>query len=250
MPLDEAGLTRKHRGRTKRGERTRAQILEVTRKLFAQPGFRGVTLDQIAEETGTAKSSILWHFGTKEHLLLEVLDGIMRDLEAGYRQSYPDNLPPPKKIRLFVKDYVRLMEQYPELGTVFFGMLFDAELINVIRDRAKEMYREYRELIVHHLTDSGVPATDHLAAAAVALFDGVFIQWYLDPQGVDMQKVFESVLGGLEALASQGASQPAGTLKGRRKAKKARESLPGPKRKVFQADNERDKVKGQRAKNI
>ena len=66
--------------RTKRGERTRNHILEVTRKLFAQPGFRGVTLDQIAEETGTAKSSILWHFGTKEHLLLEVLDGIMRDL--------------------------------------------------------------------------------------------------------------------------------------------------------------------------
>ena len=40
--------------RTKRGERTRSHILEVTRKLFAQTGFRGVTLDQIAEGTGTA----------------------------------------------------------------------------------------------------------------------------------------------------------------------------------------------------
>ncbi|MGW8322107.1 MAG: TetR/AcrR family transcriptional regulator, partial [Thermodesulfobacteriota bacterium] len=100
--------------RTKRGERTRNHILEVTRKLFAQPGFRGVTLDQIAEETGTAKSSILWHFGSKEHLLLEVLDGIMRDLETSYRHSYPDNLPLTRKMRLLIDDYVRLMEQYPE----------------------------------------------------------------------------------------------------------------------------------------
>jgi len=206
---------------TKRGERTRNHILEVTRKLFAQPGFRGVTLDQIAEETGTAKSSILWHFGTKEHLLLEVLDGIMRDLETSYRHSYPDDLPLTKKMRLLIEDYVRLMEQCPELGTVFFGMLFDAELINTIRDRAKEMYREYRELIMHHLTDSGVPVTEHLAAAVAALLDGVFIQWYLDPQGIDMRKVFESVVSGLESLYSQGSVQKTGVSKRRAKAKKA-----------------------------
>ena len=207
--------------RTKRGERTRNHILEVTRKLFAQPGFRGVTLDQIAEETGTAKSSILWHFGTKEHLLLEVLDGIMRELEANYRQIHPKNLPLEKKLRLLIQDYVRLMEQYPELGTVFFGMLFDAELINTIRDRAKEMYREYRELVLHHLTDAGIPATQHLAAAMTAVFDGLFIQWYLDPEGVDMEKVLESVLNALEALASKGPARPGDTGKGRRKMTKA-----------------------------
>jgi AcrR family transcriptional regulator len=193
--------------RTKRGERTRNHILEVTRKLFAQPGFRGVTLDQIADETGTAKSSILWHFGTKEHLLLEVLDGIMHDLESSYRQSYPDSLALGEKMQRFIKDYVRLMEQYPELGTVFFGMLFDAELINTIRDRVKDMYREYREMIVQNLIDTGIPATEHLAAAVAALFDGVFIQWYLDPQAVDMQKALESVISGLESLASQDSLQ-------------------------------------------
>ena len=206
--------------RTKRGERTRNHILEVTRKLFAQPGFRGVTLDQIAEETGTAKSSILWHFGTKEHLLLEVLDGIMRDLETSYRQSYPDSLALGEKMQLFIKDYVRLMEQYPELGTVFFGMLFDAELINTIRDRVKEMYREYREMIVQNLTDTGIPATEHLAAAVAALFDGVFIQWYLDPQGVDMQKALESVISGLESIASQSSVQKRGLSEGRGKLRK------------------------------
>ena len=217
--------------RTKRGERTRSHILEVTRKLFAQPGFRGVTLDQIAEETGTAKSSILWHFGSKEHLLVEVLDGVIRELEANYRQRYPANLPLARKMQLFIKDYVSMMEQYPELGAVFFGMLFDAEFINTIRDRVKEMYRDYREMIAHHLTDAGIPATEHLAAAVTALADGVFIQWYLDPQGVDMQRALESVISGLESLASQDSVQKSGISKGRGKAKKKRKSLPTTGRK-------------------
>ena len=217
--------------RTKRGERTRSHILEVTRKLLAQPGFRGVTLDQIAEKTGTAKSSILWHFGTKEHLLLEVLDGIMRELETSYRQSYPKDLPLGKKMRLLIKDYVRLMERYPELGTVFFGMLFDAELINTIRDSAKKIYREARELIVQNLVESGLPATEHLGAAVAALLDGVFIQWYVDPQAVDMQKALESVVGGLVALAPQSSEQQADTHKGRRKMKKSVKARPASRRK-------------------
>jgi len=208
--------------RTKRGERTRNHILEVTRKLLAQPGYRGVTLDQIAEETGTAKSSILWHFGTKEHLLLEVLDGIMRELETSYRQSYPKDLPLGQKMRRLIKDYVRLMERYPELGTVFFGMLFDAELINTIRDRVKEIYRESRELIAQNLTDSGIPANEHMAAAVAALLDGIFIQWYLDPQGVDMQKALESVVVGLELLASKNSAQKTGIVKGRGKARETK----------------------------
>ena len=216
-------MARPNVARTKRGERTRNHILEVTRKLFAQPGFRGVTLDQIAEETGTAKSSILWHFGTKEHLLLEVLDGIMRDLETSYRQRYPDSLSLGEKMQRFIRDYVRLMEQYPELGTVFFGMLFDAELINTIRARVKEMYREYRQMILENLIDTGIPATEHLGAAVAALFDGVFIQWYLDPQGVDMQKALESVISGVESLASQTSVQKSSISKGRGKLKKRRQ---------------------------
>jgi AcrR family transcriptional regulator len=230
-PLREALVARPNVARTKRGERTRSHILEVTRKLFAQPGFQGVTLDQIAEETGTAKSSILWHFGSKEHLLIEVLDGVIRELETNYRHRYPANLPPAKKMQLFAEDYVRMMEQYPELGAVFFGMLFDAEFINTIRSRVKEMYREYREMIAHHLTESGIPATDHLAAAVTGLFDGVFIQWYLDPQGIDMRKVFESVVSGLELLSAEGSAQRTGAAKGQGKKKAAKSARgTGPRR--------------------
>ena len=206
--------------RTKRGERTRTQILEVARKLLAQPGFQGVTLDRIAEETGTAKSSILWHFGTKEHLLLEVLDSLTRDLERSYRQNYPDDLPLTQKIRLFLRDYVRLMEECPEFWTVFFGMLFDAELISAIRDRAKEMYREYRRMIVHHLSTPAYPASEELAAAGVGLLDGVFIQWYLDPQGIDLDKVLESVVSGLESLGLRGPERRSGETKGLEKERR------------------------------
>ena len=224
-------MARPRVAQTKRGARTRQQILDVTRRLLATPGFRGVTLDQVAEETGTAKSSILWHFGTKEDLLLEVLDSTMRDLERSYSQSYPDNLPLLDKVRLFIKDYVSLMERYPELGTVFFGMLFDAELITAIRDRVKEMYRDYRQMIVHHLSTPAYPVSEELAACVTALLDGVFIQWYMDPQRIDLEKVLTSVVSGLEFLASHGTAQRTASTKSRGKAKEAEKQVPKTRRR-------------------
>lgn len=215
-------MARKHAARTKRGEQTRMQILEAARTLLARPGFRGVTLDQIAETTGISKSSILWHFGTKEDLLLEVLDGVTRDLVGSYRQSYPDSLPPAEKMRLFFRDYARLMEQIPESGTVFFGMIFDAERINTIRDRVQQMYREYRQMVVHHLSTPAFPVSEELAAGVVALLDGVFIQWYLDPRRMDMGKAFASVVSGLEGLASCGRPSRKHAAKGRATASKTK----------------------------
>ena len=50
--------------------RTEAAILEATLRLLATRGVHGTSLDAVAEATGVAKSSVLWHFGSKEELLL------------------------------------------------------------------------------------------------------------------------------------------------------------------------------------
>ena len=52
--------------------RTEAAILDATLRLLATRGIQGTSLDAVAEEVGVAKSSILWHFGSKEELLLRV----------------------------------------------------------------------------------------------------------------------------------------------------------------------------------
>ncbi len=64
------------RGQFDRSERralTRARLLEAAARVYAQRGFAGATLDQVAGEAGFTKGAVYAHFGSKENLLLALL---------------------------------------------------------------------------------------------------------------------------------------------------------------------------------
>src|SRR4030095_16404641 len=66
-----------------RGVRTEEAILQATMRLLATRGIQGTSLDLLAEEVGVAKSSILWHFGSKEELLLRVAERVLDEVARG-----------------------------------------------------------------------------------------------------------------------------------------------------------------------
>jgi AcrR family transcriptional regulator len=50
-------------------EETRTRILEATREIFANKGFRGTTTREIAERAGVNEATLFRHFGHKEALI-------------------------------------------------------------------------------------------------------------------------------------------------------------------------------------
>jgi AcrR family transcriptional regulator len=57
-----------------KGERTRAAILGEALKLVSKAGLEGLTIGTLADATGMSKSGLFAHFGSREELLLAVLD--------------------------------------------------------------------------------------------------------------------------------------------------------------------------------
>lgn len=57
--------------------RNRTLILEAALDVFSQHGFRGTTLDQIAEAAGLSKPNILYYFECKEEIHLALLNRLM-----------------------------------------------------------------------------------------------------------------------------------------------------------------------------
>ncbi|MFD0687894.1 TetR/AcrR family transcriptional regulator [Actinomadura fibrosa] len=60
----------------------RELVLSSALRLFAQHGYRGTSLQDIASDAGCAKASLLYHFGTKEAILLELLVPVAKDAVA------------------------------------------------------------------------------------------------------------------------------------------------------------------------
>jgi len=61
------------------GPQRREQLIDVGRKLFADKGFEGTTVEEIAASAGVSKPVIYEHFGGKEGLYAVVVD---REIQA------------------------------------------------------------------------------------------------------------------------------------------------------------------------
>lgn len=84
----------KTRTRTNDPDRTKADIVEVATKEFAEHGLSGARVDAIAERTRTSKRMIYYYFGSKEGLYREVLVNHYRTLRGSERALSLDELPP------------------------------------------------------------------------------------------------------------------------------------------------------------
>jgi AcrR family transcriptional regulator len=60
--------------RSARKAQTRARLLEAAALVYARQGFNGATLDEVAAEAGFTKGAVYGHFGSKENLLLALME--------------------------------------------------------------------------------------------------------------------------------------------------------------------------------
>ena len=80
-------------------ERTRAELLTVATEVFAESGYSGARVDEIAERTRTTKRMIYYYFGGKEQLYLAVLEKAYRGIREAEQKLRVDHADPVGAIR-------------------------------------------------------------------------------------------------------------------------------------------------------
>lgn len=71
--------------KAKDSPRTKLKILEAAEKLFAEKGFDGARVDDIAEKAGVNKALIYYYFKSKRDILDELFSSLIEELaEIGY----------------------------------------------------------------------------------------------------------------------------------------------------------------------
>jgi TetR/AcrR family transcriptional regulator len=100
-------------------ERLEHEILRAAKKLFAQRGFGGVSLDHIAREVGASKQNLLYYFPSKEELYRRVLHGVL-DVWLSYMDALsqrPDD--PERAIREYIAGKLRFSREHPDDSRVY-----------------------------------------------------------------------------------------------------------------------------------
>jgi TetR/AcrR family transcriptional regulator, cholesterol catabolism regulator len=134
---------------TRRNELTRQAA-----RLFAEKGYHGTSIGDLAEAMGVQKGSLYAHIQSKADLLWDVA----RDGAAAFHAALdeiPDELPATEKIRLALRAHLRVVAQQLDVATVFIrewryleGERRDEFVAERRRyeERFRALFREGREL--------------------------------------------------------------------------------------------------------
>lgn len=177
------------RGPYSKSTERRQAILAAAHAVFAAHGYRGGSLQDVADRVGMSQTSLLHYFPSKSDLLLAVLN--WRDSITGDGSTPPD---PEEKLVDAVIRQARFNEEIP--GVIELYTVLCAESVTdghpgrpFFTERFERLRRSYTRRF-KQLADEGRlrPGVEPEAAAAslIALWDGIQTQWLLAPERVDM----------------------------------------------------------------
>lgn len=112
---------------------TREMILEAATEAFAELGYTAASVREICGRVGASPNAINYHFGSKQELYREIIDGFASEqLELATRML--------SKAPRSEDDVALRLE-------LFFTELLDSYLEN--RDAIRILYREFEQLVPH-----------------------------------------------------------------------------------------------------
>jgi AcrR family transcriptional regulator len=166
-----------------RSEDRRADLIRAAYRVMARDGVHRAPLQEIAAEAGVSKGLLIYHFQTKDGLVLAALEGVLAATEARIRERLGESADPARAISTVV-DAVWVG---PEANRDFFRFYMDgvehearSPEFEEFADRAASIMNSfYREVIVAGVEAGVLEVEDPTAGAVVmrAVIEGMFLQW-------------------------------------------------------------------------
>lgn len=189
-----------HRGS---GGDSRGRILQSAAGVFAEKGYRGASLDEIAKAAGLTKGAIYSNFRNKQDLFFALFDEHLV-MHVG---SMPAEINAAATLGDAAKGMMQLLGNvlrrcqadpyWPRLALEFMGESRDEE----VRSRLAAVYRKSEALsvtLIDIMKRNGQtePTLDSrmLALFWAALVDGLMMAWLMDPERIDPDAISKGVV--------------------------------------------------------
>ena len=132
----------------------RSELTRQAARLFAEKGYHGTSIGDLAEAMGVQKGSLYAHISSKQDLLYETMAEGARAFHAGL-DGIPAEAPATDKIRLALRSHLQVVADQLDVATVFvqeWRYLEGARREEIVTERRRYeerfrgFFREGREL--------------------------------------------------------------------------------------------------------
>jgi AcrR family transcriptional regulator len=178
--------------RTERRARTRAELLRAAARVYARRGFDSATVDEIALDAGFTKGAVYNHFGSKENLLLALLDEHLAAQIAEQVALFDPAAPDDERPRAGADRFMKELDEDPDPFRLFVELWVHAQRDDALRARLREGMDALRttfrgfgaEMTARAGRSAPVESLQQFANVILALGMGLGMVKLVDPEGV------------------------------------------------------------------
>jgi AcrR family transcriptional regulator len=164
--------------------RKQEEVLRVAYRLMATKGMHRMTLQDVADAAGMSKANVVYHYKTKEDLVLTAMQWVLQRVAARVVEATASAVGRDEKIRAMI-DAIFLDPQRNRNFYIVYAELIAHSSRN---GRFAELNGWFREIVTGQYAEV-IVSTDGRSKKAVAesamvvraLIDGLFLQWLEEP---------------------------------------------------------------------
>lgn len=196
--------------RRRDGHLARERMLEEAMTAIAEDGLAGLTMSALAKRLGTSGGHILYYFGSKDRLLLEVLGWSESALAEERRTLLAGRAGAERKLGQFIELYLPLGPRDPR-WTLWIELWARTASNEPLRQAQAEIDRGWQQDL-ESLLAKGVRQgrfaedldTATRASELLALLDGLSTRVVLGQRGADRASALRMALSATERLVERG----------------------------------------------
>ena len=179
---------RRPRAQTRIQREKQEVILEAALDVFSREGFRGATIDQIAEAAGMSKPNLLYYFPRKEEIYKRLMTEMLDIWLAPLREidSVGD---PVSELRSYIRRKIEMSRDYPRQSRLFANEMLQGgpRVLDVLETDLKALVDEKAKVIEGWMDRGKIVRTDpyHL----------IFSIWATTQHYADFDVQVRAVLG-------------------------------------------------------
>lgn len=184
----DATAKKRPRAQTRIQREKQEVILEAALDVFSREGFRGATIDQIAEAAGMSKPNLLYYFPRKEEIYKRLMTEMLDVWLAPLREidSVGD---PVTELRSYIRRKIEMSRDYPRQSRLFANEMLQGgpRVLDVLESDLKALVDEKATVMLGWMENGKIVRTDpyHL----------IFSIWATTQHYADFDVQVRAVLG-------------------------------------------------------
>lgn len=149
------------RRRTRIQTEKRQIILNAALDVFSQHGFRGATIDQIADAAGMSKPNLLYYFRSKDEMFTTLIERLLETWLAPLREL-DDVGDPITELRSYIRRKLEMARDFPRESRLFANEILQGapRIAEMLQSELKPLVDEKAALIRGWMKAGKIARTD------------------------------------------------------------------------------------------